>query len=529
MTLRGRLTTAFLAMVLGPVLLGSLFVGLTVAAMSRDRTVERLDHASTTVRTAIGAQCRQLQAVADSVAVLPIGSQGAAAGQLQGRGLASIVRVGGSGDPGWRDCGAPADGSVTAIVARAQSGSVTVYAAQALDAGFVTRLAASSGAEVTLLAGDARGAGAVQSTLRPRDQRAVSWAAGRSRPTATGFATVRTRDGKRYVRRLPTAPGQPLPLVVSARGGDPVGLSITLVIAVLTVAAAAVVVARWLARSTTRPLAELAEAADRVADGDLDTRVPVHRPDEVGRLAGSFNRMTRELQAYVQALTAGRDQLRGHLAILGDTLSSTHDLQRILQVILQTARCGDRRPGRGGAAHRPGRRHARRALRGGSARDLPARVPLADGVLGAVAATGEPQRGARRGRQSPDVRRRADLRARGARRPAGRRRAGRGSGRRRDHQPGRTRGARPVRPPGRGRVRRHRSAHAAYVRRAGRGGRAQRPNARGGPAVVVHRPADRLVELPLPARIVAPRGGAGQPVPAHARGPGRSIWTTSRT
>jgi diguanylate cyclase (GGDEF)-like protein len=65
--------------------------------------------------------------------------------------------------------------------------------------------------------------------------------------------------------------------------------------------------------------------------------VPILRPDELGRLAGTFNRMTRELQAYVQALTASRDQLRGHLAILGETLSSTHDLHRILQVILRTA------------------------------------------------------------------------------------------------------------------------------------------------------------------------------------------------
>src|SRR4051812_45075043 len=64
-TLRGRLTTAFLAVVLGPVLLGSLFVGMTVGAVSRDRTVERLDHATPTVRTAIGAVCRQLQATAD--------------------------------------------------------------------------------------------------------------------------------------------------------------------------------------------------------------------------------------------------------------------------------------------------------------------------------------------------------------------------------------------------------------------------------------------------------------------------------
>jgi hypothetical protein len=42
-TLRGRLTTAFLVVVLGPVLLGSIFVALTVATVSRDRTAERLD------------------------------------------------------------------------------------------------------------------------------------------------------------------------------------------------------------------------------------------------------------------------------------------------------------------------------------------------------------------------------------------------------------------------------------------------------------------------------------------------------
>jgi diguanylate cyclase (GGDEF)-like protein len=105
----------------------------------------------------------------------------------------------------------------------------------------------------------------------------------------------------------------------------------------LTAALATVLVARWLARSTTRPLGDLAWAADRIANGDLNTRVPIPRPDELGRLASTFNRMTRELQAYVQALTASRDQLRGHLAILGETLSSTHDLQAILQVILRTA------------------------------------------------------------------------------------------------------------------------------------------------------------------------------------------------
>jgi diguanylate cyclase (GGDEF)-like protein len=120
--------------------------------------------------------------------------------------------------------------------------------------------------------------------------------------------------------------------------------------------------------------------------------VPVLRNDEVGQLAGAFNRMTRELQAYVHALTASRDQLRGHLAILGDTLSSTHDLQRILQVILQTARSAT--GARAGAVlliDPVDNVLVARCVDG--LPDLPSGVRLDDGVLGAVAAGGEPRRG----------------------------------------------------------------------------------------------------------------------------------------
>jgi two-component system, cell cycle response regulator len=39
--------------------LGSFFFRMTVATVIRDRTVERLDRAATTVRTAIGVACRQ--------------------------------------------------------------------------------------------------------------------------------------------------------------------------------------------------------------------------------------------------------------------------------------------------------------------------------------------------------------------------------------------------------------------------------------------------------------------------------------
>ncbi|MEV6487940.1 diguanylate cyclase [Actinoplanes sp. NPDC051633] len=378
MTLRGRLTTAFLVVVLGPVLLGSFFVGATVTTVNRDRAAERLDHAATTVRTAIGAVCRQLQATADAVAVLPADQRAAVAGQLIARGLATEIT--GEASPDWRDCAEPATGGVAAIAATSDATDGTlVVASQRLDAGFVDRLAASSGADVTLLAHDGADAATVRST------QALGGAGG-----ASGT-----------MRRLPSGPGQPLPLAVSVPADDPRGLYALMAMGVLVVGAGAVLVARGLARSTTRPLAELARAADRVAGGELDTRVPLTRDDELGRLAGAFNRMTRELQSYVQALTASRDQLRGHLAILGDTLSSTHDLHRILQVILQTALSATgARAGLVLLVDGKDNRLVARCAVGLTGRwDVPEtelhrlRVPLGHGVLGSVAATGEARRG----------------------------------------------------------------------------------------------------------------------------------------
>ncbi len=347
MTLRGRLTTAFLVVVLGPVLLGAIFVGVTVTSVGRDRADERLDHAATTVRTAVGALCRQLQAAADSVAVLSDETaRRAAADQLVQRGLASAVSIADpSGAPiietpsppprPWRDCAEPvvggADGAIDAVAdIRDPVGNSlgTVYAAQRLDAALIDRLAGVGGAAVTLLRAD----GGASFSTEPAGRRAAVAALG-----AQLRENETDRSGSRYVRRIASGPGQPLIVVVSTPGGHPRTLYVLLAVAVASTAALAMLVASWLARSTTRPLDEVARAADQVADGDLDTRVPMVRQDEVGRLAGSFNRMTRELQSYVQALTASRDQLRRHLSILGDTLSSTHDLQRILRVIVETA------------------------------------------------------------------------------------------------------------------------------------------------------------------------------------------------
>ncbi|MCG5470517.1 diguanylate cyclase [Micromonospora sp. LAH09] len=414
MTLRGRLTAAFLVVVLGPVLLGALFVASTVAAVDRSRSTERLAVAASTVRTSVDALCQQLRATADAVALTAEPAVGAA--QLVGRGLAAAVRITdltgevsyvspGAPPTPWRDCSDSTTGSASPVRAlaahvdlRDRAGTLrgTVTAAQLVDPAFVARLAAVTGVAVTLLDSGASAA-RVTHTTESREVRDAVLAAASS---VDGERVTETTEG-RYVRRIGPSDAQPLPLVLSVASERPPGLHATLVGVVVLGALLAVLTAWRLARVTTRPLVELAGAVDRVAQGDLTARVPVRSRDELGRLAAAFNRMTRETGSYVAALTSNRDQLRGHLAVLGDTLASTHDLQRILRVILHSAIGAT--GARAGAVLlvEAGGVLVAQCTEGLDGRwpegdtDGPStlRVPVGVGVVGAVAATGEPQRG----------------------------------------------------------------------------------------------------------------------------------------
>ncbi|MFG2047259.1 diguanylate cyclase [Micromonospora sp. NPDC048935] len=424
MTLRGRLTAAFLVVVLGPVLLGALFVASTVTAVDRSRSTERLAVAASTVRTSVDALCQQLRATADVMALTA--DPAVAAAQLVGRGLVTAVLITdvagqvtyvspGAPSTPWRDCAGPstdATGPVRALAAhvdlhdRAGAPLGTVTAAQSVDPAFVARLAAVTGVAVTLLDSGTSAAGVTHTTESREVRDAVLAAAS----TADGERVTETSQG-RYVRRIGPSDAQPLPLVVSVPSERPPGLYATLVVVVVVAALLAVLTAWRLARVTTRPLMELAGAVDRVAHGDLTARVPVRSRDELGRLAAAFNRMTRETGSYVSALTSNRDQLRGHLAVLGDTLASTHDLQRILRVILRSAigatgaragavllletggvlvaQCTEGLDGRWPEVDADG--------------SPTLRVPVGVGVVGAVAATGEPQRGRAEPTDAPPI------------------------------------------------------------------------------------------------------------------------------
>jgi two-component system cell cycle response regulator len=413
-TLRSRLTAAFLAVVLGPVLVGAVLVGVVVTDLVGDRARDRLAVGSNTVVTAISSLCQQARAAAQVVAEASDGGERTTAvREVLTRKLADAARIEDArgrvraaagilprdGAP-WTDCtarpavDAPLPAGVTAAVElRRPDGALVgrVRAGFAVGKALVERLASQSAVEVTVL--DESGRPAVTSLDDQQPADAVARTAAGAPPR-----TMVDVDGGMVLQVVPPMAGQPLSLALTTQPPSLEPLYALLGVAVLGAGILAVVVAWRLARTTTLPLAEVARATQRVADGDLDARVPVRGRDEIGRLASTFNRMTREMQAYVNALTASRDQLRGNLALLGDTLSSTHNLDRILEVILETVLAATGAQAGAVLLVERGEKGWPGLLIGGATHniDLPAgglRLRIGEGLLGGVAASGEPRKG----------------------------------------------------------------------------------------------------------------------------------------
>lgn len=96
----------------------------------------------------------------------------------------------------------------------------------------------------------------------------------------------------------------------------------------------ALIVGFLLARTLTRPLRALTEATEKMAGGELNQQVAVNSKDEIGELAESFNRMSREV--------ARANQLRKQM-----TADIAHDLRTPLTVIagyVESMRDGDLAP-----------------------------------------------------------------------------------------------------------------------------------------------------------------------------------------
>jgi two-component system cell cycle response regulator len=132
-------------------------------------------------------------------------------------------------------------------------------------------------------------------------------------------------------------PGVPFTVVVAVDDSGN-GRTAWLVGAILLAGAlAAGLLVSVVARGLSQPFTELTEAAERVAKGDLDTSIAASDEGEAGRLGSAFNRMTGELRRSLSELERSRADLHDSLERIGEALRSTHDLDGLLSVVLETA------------------------------------------------------------------------------------------------------------------------------------------------------------------------------------------------
>jgi diguanylate cyclase (GGDEF)-like protein len=172
------------------------------------------------------------------------------------------------------------------------------------------------------------------------EQMLASTAAGSTAPSEVEGGAFRARIGGEHNFVVGTqVPGSGANLLAHAdppenlRGNLGLILALLLVVVVVLI----VLVGHVVAGLITAPVQELVEAANAVSRGDLDQHVGGKGDVEIAALGAAFNRMTENLRDHVRQLEQSRTEFRSALDQLGDVLVSTHDLDGIIAVVLETA------------------------------------------------------------------------------------------------------------------------------------------------------------------------------------------------
>ena len=180
-----------------------------------------------------------------------------------------------------------------------------------------------------------------------------------------------------------------IPATPTTAGIDSRLLAIVL-LGLVVVCLVATLLGSVLARLVSRPLGELAAQARAIARGDFASPpTGVRSSGEIGELARAFERMRVELGEYLSALRSSRDELARSMNRLGETLSSTHDLPKLLAVVLEAAVQARRAKAGSLLLLTPDRTAlVREATHGLTQRDPAERIPVGQGVAGTVASNG---------------------------------------------------------------------------------------------------------------------------------------------
>jgi signal transduction histidine kinase len=106
------------------------------------------------------------------------------------------------------------------------------------------------------------------------------------------------------------------------------------VVGLLVAVVSIVILAVYLRRSVVRPVRQVARGAERVAQGDLSTRAPDQRADELGDLGRAFNTMATSLEHSRQVVEARTSELeRSNRELDQFAAVTSHDLKEPLQTV----------------------------------------------------------------------------------------------------------------------------------------------------------------------------------------------------
>jgi diguanylate cyclase (GGDEF)-like protein len=346
-TLRTRLWLVLGTLFLIPLVVGVLVLAVLVPQVRGDRVERGLTTDRAVVTNALREECRRLGMAARDVALEAAAASPAEAVQNavtqryagyaallapSGAALAQAGRLGDGAVPAdLTACtGGGARGGLISqrVGVTGVPGAATAVTARRVDRPFLDALRSQNGLDGQIVLLDGRTI--VAASTDPATARRVADGLGSRR----GPVEV---DGW-LAEAGPPTPTVPFTVLVTDRpaGTDPsTGLLVVGLLVVL--AAAAGLLVTVVARGLSKPFADLTEAAERVARGDLDTRITGPADGEAGRLSEAFNRMTSELRRNMAALEQSREDLRDSLERIGDTLMSTHDLEGLLEVVLETA------------------------------------------------------------------------------------------------------------------------------------------------------------------------------------------------
>lgn len=88
-----------------------------------------------------------------------------------------------------------------------------------------------------------------------------------------------------------------------------------------------IIVSIWIARYLTKPITEIKNAAQNIADGDVDQQIDLNRSDEFGTLADSLNQMAMKLREDTRQIRQYAERQRQFFADI------THEIRNPLHTI----------------------------------------------------------------------------------------------------------------------------------------------------------------------------------------------------